>query len=108
VTKKTMDNVKSEKTTGLNRDVQSTIEVVAEFSLRCPRFAARVFRMEFRWKEQHWDRFFFVRIPRFTPDRIVSPIRHIRSFFMRGIKTMYRPSRRGNAYTTFAVLNTQF
>jgi len=46
-----MDNVKSEETTGLNRDVQSTIEVVACFLLLRPRFAARVVRMEFRWKE---------------------------------------------------------
>jgi len=53
-----MDNVKSEETTGLNRDLQSTIVVAAGFSLRCPRFAARVVRMEFRWKEQHWDRVF--------------------------------------------------
>jgi hypothetical protein len=58
VTKKTMDDVKSEETTGLNRDLQSTIEAVAGFSLWCPRFAARVVRMEFRWKEQHWDRIF--------------------------------------------------
>jgi len=42
VIKKAMDNAKSEETTGLNRDVQSTIEVVAGFSLQCPRFAARV------------------------------------------------------------------
>ena len=65
MTKKTMDNVKSEETTGLNRDLQSTIVVAAGFSLRCPRFAARVVRMEFRWKEQHWDRVFF------CPDTLV-------------------------------------
>jgi hypothetical protein len=58
VTKKRMDNVKSEETTGLNRDLQSTIEVEAGFSLWCPRFAARLVRKEFRWKEQHWDRVF--------------------------------------------------
>jgi len=106
VTKKTMDNVNSEEITGLYRDVQTTIEVVAGFSLRCPSFAARVVRMEFRWKEKHWD--FFVRILWFTPGLFVSPVRHIRSFFMRGVKTMYRPSRRGNIYKTFAIINKQF
>jgi len=42
VTKETMENVKSEETTGLNHDVQGTIEVVDGFSLGCPRFAARI------------------------------------------------------------------